>query len=336
MTTSFAVDAGVSHTQTKPPIFKNQELTIEEVIALYFNHDSIVAQPEPVYRLDSPKAKFYYTFDRINYRPEYFMAVTSFLAKVMPVAPQVVEKMIDLGKHAFNSYKNERALYGTMMDMEFNRFLIEGKYDMDAIPEVLAAHHAKLGSQVSLSEWIEEFNTDITAFAQWVHDYDVKPLAIGIMLVSRNLGIGGQLDLVCEMNDMLYTEKTPVSQRKRVRRVIDNKSGKNGFYESHILQVKAYGLIWDENFPEYPIDGIANFAPKKWLKGPSYDFKDHSDNPVCNKLEHYIEIARIDNLTPNRYIKMFNGQLTVGEPVTNQYVNVELDKFITEKMLNRL
>jgi hypothetical protein len=328
--------SAVMHDPKNPPIFKNQELTIEEVIALYFNKESIIAQPEPVYKLDSPQAKFYYTFDRMNYRPEYFMAVTSFLAKVMPVPQQVIEKMVDLGKHAFNSYKNERALYGTMMDIEFNKFLLNRTYDMDAIPEVLGEHHAKSGSQVSLSEWIEEFNTDITAFAQWVHDYDVKPLAIGIMLVSRNLGIGGQLDLVCDMNAECYTEKTPHAQRKRVRRVVDNKSGKHGFYESHICQVKAYGMIWDENFPEYPIDGIANFAPKKWTKVPTYDFKDHTDNPLCNKLEHYIEIARIDNLQPKRYLKIFNGKLTVGETVSNQYQNVELDQFITEKMLNRM
>lgn len=325
--------AGIALPQNNQKVFKNQELTIEEVKALYFNSDALVAQPEPVYKLDSSQAKFYYTFDKENYRPEYFMAVTTFLSKVMPVAPQIIEKMVDMGKHAFNSYKHERALYGTMMDIEFNKFMISRSYDMNTIPEVIREHHAKLGSQEPVENWIDEFNTDITAFAQWVYDYDVKPLAIGIMLVSRQLGIGGQLDLVCEMNAECYTEKTPLEKRKRIRRQVDYKSGKSGFYESHVLQCKAYEYIWNENFPEYPLGGIANFAPKKWTKGPTYDFKDHTDNIVCNKLEHYIEIARIDNFGPKKSLKMFSGTLSLGSAVTEQFKIVDLDAFIAEKMI---
>jgi hypothetical protein len=318
------------------PIYKTQELTIEEVKSLYFDNDAIVAQPEPVYRLDSSQAKFYYTFDHALFRPEYFMAVTTFLNKLIPLAIGIIDKMVEMGKERFDIYKNERAKYGTMMDIEFNKFLISGTYDMEVIPELVREHHTNAKSLTPVNYWIDEFNKDITSFAQWIHDYDVKPIAIGLMLVSRNIGIGGMLDLCCEMNAMAYTEKTPREKRKRVRAIVDYKSGKNGFYDTHVLQLEAYREIWDENFPEYPIDIIANYAGTNWLKAPGYNFKDHTDSNVRQKLPHLIELARIDNIKPTKYIKFFTGKLTKGQPVDGQYQVIEVDQLITEKMLARI
>ncbi len=318
-------------------VFKSQLLTIEQVIALYFDSDSIVAQPEPVYRFDSSKQKFYYTFNPITMRPEYFMAVTTLLAATLPTPAPIVEKMVELGKAGFDAYRNERSLYGTMMDIEFNKFLIAGTYDMEAIPDIVRTHHQESGSRSDVKAWIDEFNTDITSFAQWIFDYNVKPLAIGIMLVSRQLQIGGQLDLVCEMNDVLYTDKTPLAQRKRVRRIVDYKSGKSGFYDSHKLQLEGYKECWNENFSIYPIDGIANFAPKAWLKEPTYSFKDHTGDDMLQKLPHLIELARIDGMMPKRDVKIFTGQLEKGKAVTeSQFKVVPVDELIVSKMISRL
>jgi hypothetical protein len=319
-----------------PPIYKAQELTIEEVKAIYFNNDAIVAQPEPVYRLDSSQAKFYYTFDHSLFRPEYFMAVTTFLSKLVPLAQGIIDKMVELGKDRFEAYRNERAAYGTMMDIEFNKFLIAGTYDMEAIPDIVKEYHLSSGIKGNAKTWIDEFNKDITSFAQWVHDYNVKPLAIGLMLVSRNLGIGGQIDLACEMNAELYSEKTPLEKRKRVRALVDYKSGKSGFYETNILQLEAYKEMWEENFPEYPIDMIANYAGTNWIKEPNYNFKDHTSSVVRRKLPPLIELAQIDNFKPQRSIKFFKGILVKGEPVSEQYSVVDVDSLITEKMLQRL
>ncbi len=318
-------------------LFKSRELTIEQMKALFFDDKSLLAQPEPVYKFTHPSESFYYTFDPIKMRPEYFMPVTGFLKKVMPTPQPIIDNMVDMGKLAFNAKMNERGLYGTMMDIEFNKRLIAGSYDLDLIDDVVREHHKASGSLVPVEFWIAEFNTDITALNQWIDDYEVEPLAIGLMLVSRQLEIGGKIDLACKMNKNLYTDKTPVSSRQRVKRLVDFKSGKKGFYDSHILQLESYRECWDEKFHDYPMDGIANFAPTNWRNEPGYNFKDHTDNAVTRKLPHYIELARIDGMEPKKEVKLFFGTLEKGKPVMgNNCKVVPVAELIVEQMLKRI
>jgi hypothetical protein len=55
------------------------------------------------------------------------------------------------------------------------------------------------------------------------------------------MGVGGQLDRVMELNGSRW--------------LIDIKTGEN-LYDEYELQLIAYKLMWEEQFPQYPIDKI--------------------------------------------------------------------------------
>jgi hypothetical protein len=116
-------------------------------------------------------------------------------------------------------------------------------------------------------------------------DYNVKPLAIEIILYHPADGYAGALDIVCEMD----------WKKARVRAVIDIKSGRKGFYESHEIQLKAYQTMWDIHFPELPIDKIFNFSPKDWRTSPTYNLKDQTESKNACKLPFLVELAKVED-----------------------------------------
>lgn len=322
-------------------IFKDNTLTIEEVRALFFDSDAIVEQPERVYRFDSPSETFYYTWDKTNLRPEYFMPVTRFIDASLPTPREIIEWQMNLGREEAKRELVRRSKYGTLMNIELVKMIVGG-CDLEGVYERVSAYvdeNELYRYGVEPRYWTEDIQKDILAFLQFCNDYEVKPLAMGNMLVSRGLGIGGEVDFVCEMNAQLYSEKTVGEKRRRVRALIDFKSGRSGsFYESNVLQLGAYQMIWDENFEEYPIDTIANWSPKDWRSKPSYNFKNHDGDDRLGKLEHIIEIARIDKLTQvneNKAIRIYTGKVDTKSHVTDHFQYKTVAEILIEKMLKR-
>ncbi len=290
-------------------------LTIEQVRALYFDDKSIITQPEMIYRLDNGSNKFYYTFNFQEFKPEYYLSTTTLLQNTMPTPYAILEWYAKLGERGAEAKKQERQNYGLMMDIEFSNFLINKKCDLETLSDRVHAYCIQHKCDVSfVPEWTEELKKDLLSFNQWCMDYDVEPIAMQMMLVSREFGVVGILDLVCMKNEKLYTDKTADKDRKRVRALIDYKSGKSGqFYESNEIKLEIYKVCWNENFPEYPIGQLANYSGKDWLKTPSYNFKDQT---VCNshrKIGHLLEIASIDAYEPTRIIKVMGGQMSFKE-----------------------
>jgi len=76
------------------------------------------------------------------------------------------------------------------------------------------------------------------AYHEWKQSVEFQPLESELSLVSEVLQVGGTLDIAAILN------------RKAI---VDIKSS-NNVYPDHIIQVAAYGLLWNENFPDDPIE----------------------------------------------------------------------------------
>lgn len=76
-------------------------------------------------------------------------------------------------------------------------------------------------------------------FSKWAKQTRLQPVHTELRLVSETLRVGGTLDVTL-IDDQLA--------------IGDWKTG-SGIYADMVIQVAAYGLLWEENFPDQPITG---------------------------------------------------------------------------------
>lgn len=78
-------------------------------------------------------------------------------------------------------------------------------------------------------------------FKSWFSNLDFNLVVAEYPLVSRFLMVGGTIDIVALVNGLIT--------------LIDLKTS-NGVYDDHKAQVAAYQAMWDEKFPQYPIQQV--------------------------------------------------------------------------------
>jgi len=211
----------------------------------------------------------------------------------------------------------ERASYGTFLHMQCAQLLINGTYDLDKLSGLLTPFLVTEQLPPDRIKWTEELKKDILAFAQFIIDRNVKPLAIEICLFHPTDGYAGAIDLVCELD----------FDRKRIRAIVDLKSGRKGFYESHEVQLGAYWEMWKIHFPNTTVDKVFNFSPKAWKSSPTYNFKDQTDSKNIPKLPYLIELSKIEADKRDDTITIISGKIDV---------NKGLSKNISEKTFVQL
>jgi hypothetical protein len=228
----------------------------------------------------------------------------------------------------------ERADYGTFLHSQIAELLINGKYDLDNLSERLTLFLK--GTKTTAKEnWVDELKKDILAFAQFIIDFNVKPLAIEICLFHPTDSYAGALDLVCELDveeKGFYGEvyasgvnKGQPKESKQISRriaIIDVKSGRKGFYESHEIQLQAYLEMWRMTFPDVNVEYIFNWSPKDWRTTPSYNLKDQGNSKNTAKLPHLVALAKIEDDKRDNKVTLISGIVDVLEG---------LDRNISEK-----
>lgn len=286
--------------------------------------------PIQVYRLDTGRGRWYYTFHQGE--PRFYQSVTSFIKNSLPMSEHLIKWRCDLGWDKSNAYMFERACYGTLMHTLIAKFVQNGSLHKDVISECVDLSLTSNRLDINFKrEWIEELFKDLLAFAQFVFDYEVEFLGLEITLVSEKYGIAGTLDAPCILNDKLYTDKTAKEKRKRVTANIDFKSGRKNFYESHEIQLEACRMLWDENFPDTRLDKIFNWAPKEWKKEPGYSLKDQTEALSIEKLKHFIAIAEIEgrHRLPNVFTP--NDEITLGQSPENCFKSIHISEIVKQK-----
>jgi len=286
-------------------------ITIEEVRAMYFDTDALREPARKLRRLDGGDLRWYYTIE--NDEIIWFISVTSLIKSTMPTSPQLIKWMVEHGENA-EAIRDEKANYGTAMHIAIGQYLL-GKFNLEynSVKEFLAENKVE-------SFYTSQLQKDVLAFAQFCNDYDVKPLAIEVMLSDLKSGIAGACDLVCQMT----------VNRKRIVAMIDFKSGRKGFWEDNEIQLHAYKRLFESEFADIRIEKLFNWSPKDWTKEPTYNFKDQSESNSAKKLDYLIELFKISNKQkPSPRIQV-NGILRFGEPVGNKFKFIDLENYIRE------
>ena len=276
-------------------------MTVEEIRAVYFNADALKEPAYRVFQLNSDGHRYYYRFNEAG-EPEFFPSVTTLLKQVMPTPPALLDWMIANGKDGSVEKRDLAAAYGTFMHIQFETLVINRRYDFDSVPAVLLGYMERenLPERV-FAEWLPKIRKDVLAFAQFVRDYNVKPLAIEIGLVHPEYNYAGCIDLPCQMTDP-KTAKTFTA-------IVDFKSGRKGFYEEHELQLHLYREMWNVNYPEIPVARVFNFSPKDWRTKPTYNLKDQTDSVNAKKLPYLLALAAIEDEKRDNTLTIVRGVL---------------------------
>lgn len=122
------------------------------------------------------------------------------------------------------------------------------------------------------------------AFLRWARQCRLKPEKTEIELVSVVHRYGGCLDSVTMREDAETEDgQIAVTVVEGQRRLLDWKTS-NAVYSDYILQLAAYGLLWDENFPNDPIQGydLVRFAKEQG------DFAHHSFEDLSLEREQFL------------------------------------------------
>ena len=174
------------------------------------------------------------------------------------------------------------------------------------------------------NENLTKIRKDVLAFAQFVKDWNVKPLAVEIGLVHPDYHFAGCIDLPCVMTD----PKTG----KVFTAIVDFKSGRKGFYEEHELQLHLYRSMWNVNYPGMPVSRVFNFSPKDWRLAPSYNLKDQTDSPNAKKLPHLLALAAIEDENRDNTLTIVRGVLDLDKgKISDNVLTLSLAELIKKK-----
>lgn len=300
-------------------------MTVEEMQCMFFDKTALIEPPYKVFQLNSKGHRYYYRFDE-NGQPEFFPSVTTILSQTLPKSPFLIEWIASKGMDEAERYKAERAAYGTFMHAQFEELIINRVYDLDDLKEKLKTYIEVNRLPDNFIYYADDLKKDVLAFAQFVKDYDVRPLAVEIALVHPYYKYAGMIDLPCTML------RKP-GGTERINAIVDFKSGRKGFYEEAEIQLHLYKMMWNVTFEEHPITNVFNFSPKDWRKKPSYNLKDQTDSPNAAKIPALLEIAAIEDDKRDNIFTAVSGSISLDEPqdFTDNVISLTLAELIKTK-----
>jgi len=325
--------------------------TTQEQFADFFDKDALRV-PEPIYKLESGGLRYYYDFDEDG-APRFQPSVTTLISKVLPTSPHLMKWAAQMGWEQAEAYKMERARYGTIMHILIKLFLLGNDIDLDApLYEPLAETGyfndgaPNTATPDELNKWEHELKKDLLAFAQFRIDYDVKPLAIEMPLISHKIGVGGCLDMPCTMRvpikgafgSKLKTgknkgKKKVITIRRKMRALVDFKSGRNGFYQSSEAQLHIYRALWNEKHPNMKINRVFNWSPKDWRNEPGYNLKDQTQSSIAEQLPLLLKLGAMQFRQQSKSIAIFSGVLGLNSQPGKLFKRCQLSEFVQNEIL---
>lgn len=299
-------------------------MTIEEMKAMFFD-GALIEPPYKVFQLNSKGHRYYYKFDEDG-NPEFYPSVTTIISQTLPKNDFLIKWIAEKGIEESERYKAERAAYGTFMHAQFEELIINRTYDLDSLKENLKDYIEKNRLPKDFIYYADDLKKDVLSFAQFVIDYDVRPIAVEISLVHPVHKYAGMIDLPCSI-------LVKHGEKERINAIVDFKSGRKGFYEEMEIQLHLYLDMWNANFPEIPIERVFNFSPKDWRKKPTYNLKDQTDSPNARKVPYLLELAAIeDEKRDNTFTSVSGAIMLDNEPdLMNNVISLSLSELIKSK-----
>lgn len=328
-------------------------MTHELVPTEWFDATAIRLPDYKVGRVNFGKGRSYIKIEQDGSLAQPFKLYTSLttsIAQSMPTPIQLEDWKFQHGKKEAERLMKVAAQYGTLMHLEIGRFIKERCYDLDAVDAIIEDY---LSSENFWDEdckwWNSKLREDILAFVQFFSDYEVVPLGLEYVLLSDDRGFGTPIDLVCwltidekgEWGEVYKSGDRKGEPKLTVRRVkklaiINFKSGRKGFYETHGIQMECEKLLWDENFPENLIDIAMNWAPADWKTTPCYKIKEWQGTTSEEEITAILKLAEIRyraKAEKRKYMTM-TGIISTSESVSSAVQFEDVEDFCNRKFGN--
>lgn len=309
-------------------------MTMEQVMALYFNDKAIRSQPRPVRRIDTPQGRYYASLNSTGTDIVYVPSVTTVIKKTNAMPYHLLNWYVQHGWERAEEMKNESADYGTLMHITIASYLTSRKLNLAAVPMMIEQYRTQQGIRYNTSEWKNRLCQDLLAFHTFATEYSIEPIAIEMPLVSSVMGFGGAIDLVCEATfresgfwGETYKQGDKKGQPKETKReqraivMIDFKSGRHGFYEENEMQMDGfYKHLWNEHFPEMPVTRCFNWAPKDWESTPGYRFTEQTGKSSLEEALLHVRKFEMRHSKAPFEITEIIGHLELGKPAPDNVI----------------
>jgi hypothetical protein len=295
-----------------------------ELVDTFYRHESIVERPT-IYRVNTGAGRLYYKFE--SGVPVFYLSLTTLIKAVLPTEEHLIKWIADMGFEESKQYAKERADYGTAMHILCAELLRNGVVNLDQVEQ-------------TYPEWAGDLKHDLIAFARFVKEKNVKPLALEIVLVSRR-GYGTAIDIVCEMDDLVkasvgvYKTGPRKGQPKegkvtqRITGIVNLKSGRKGFHADNELQLEFERFLWNENYPEHAVHKIFNWAPKQPAGYPNYSLVDQTGKVDPHDFKAYLMLIETKLKRKKPVMKLYPTTLSLGE--LPEVKTVSLDEYVIRR-----
>lgn len=277
---------------------------------------------------------------------ETFKSITTFLDDVMPTNRFLQKwresKIEDLGTvQAARDFVQATADFGTGLHIATAEFCRGGRVDWMEFEAWAFDYLIGMGmANHTLHAAAEELTKDFASMLQFLFDYDVRVLAVEIPVFSAD-GYATLIDIVVEMNALKYTEKTEPEKRKRIKAGINLKSGKKGFFESHLFQLIGERRAFNETYSiaaGFEMVEVFNLAPTDWRTAPNYKLQRQTDAIADGGLEHqfdlFVQLAKKRGVLgkPTKNFTIFEGVTEYGKNPGDNLVVLTYDQFANRRL----
>ena len=110
---------------------------------------------------------------------------------------------------------------------------------------------------------IEKAHSAFEVFLQWQRQTSLTFQHTEVALVSEAHQFGGRIDAIGRQTDLVGVKDEDAHPQDKLL-IVDWKTS-NAIYADYIIQMAAYRLVWEENYPDHPIQGfhLCRFAKEQ-------------------------------------------------------------------------
>jgi hypothetical protein len=282
-------------------------LNLELVNTQWFDSDAIRLPGYKVGRINYGYGRSYLriTDGQLESPFRLYTSLTTAINSCSPMERGLLEWYCKLGMAEADRYLQVSQHYGTLMHLLIGEYLQTMTFDFEEVgsrvQEYLSEHSFW---EKECSEWELKLKYDVAAFIQFSIDYKIKPLGIEYVLLSAARNYGTLIDLVCKMtvwvngfHGEVYAtgprkgEPKETKQEREITAIINFKSGRHAFWRSNGIQCICEKMLWEENFPDVPLDAAFNWSPKDWDTTPSYNVKDWTGEVDQTEIDAVLALA---------------------------------------------
>lgn len=260
---------------------------LEAVVAEYFDTDAVITSPYRLYRFNNRGKRFYTT--EIDGKIELFPSVTTVIHDTAKVSIGLEKWKQSHSAEEQRRILDETSNYGTYFHARAGEVALGATASLDAekIRQDMLTFYQHNDCDYTpelIRDNVRKFQFDIYGFVRWLKDYDVKPLAVEMPIIGDIDGLyyAGSIDLVAYIG------------KDRELSIIDFKTGRNAFYETHPPQLRAYRDAWNNMYVDLPIKKCYNYGCKDYRiplgkTVTPYRFKLQNNEPEFEFFETYLK-----------------------------------------------